>query len=312
MGENREVVIPQEARQAFYEMFSDLPGDQSRVLDDICDEILSKVGHWADIGDFYAPVNKVETIFLKKTAKLSKDCRVVLRRSLVAKLALNLPTILEKMYLPGSISVLYGDAFGRLADHLKNNCDDSYNLSNDFFLKDIRFVLGLSVPCGAQVVDMISEVPLRSVALSSFRSKNVSAIVRYARAKGYAPWFRIHTESRYLAEFDEQGWDNCYLRIAQLLEQRKDIRGMVGTGWFYDPQLLEISPHLAYLQQRPLERGAFSLRHRAGRYDIENAIMKSQTRRRLYQEGKYIPIVYSIVWPRKDLLSWAEHARRAK
>ena len=87
-----------------------------------------------------------------------------------------------------------------------------------------------------------------------------------------------------LNEFNEQGWDKCYLRIADLLDLRKDIQGMIGTSWFYDPQLLEISPRLAYLQKCPLERGAFLLRHGTGHFDIEHATMTSKTRRRLYNE----------------------------
>ena len=105
---------------------------------------------------------------------------------------------------------------------------------------------------------------------------------------------------------------NPYLRIAELLERQQDIRGMVGTSWFYDPQLLEISPCLAYLQQRPLERGAFLLRHGTGLFDIEHATMTSKTRHRLYQEGKYTPIVYSLLWPRQDLISWAEQNSSGK
>ena len=312
MDENRKVLIPQETQQAFYQMLSGFPKDQLNVLSDIFDGILSKVGRGTDSADFYAPVKKVEKIFSEKTANFSKDDQAVLRRSLVAKLALNLPTIVEKMNLPRSILVLYPDAFGRLADHLKNNRDDPYDLTDEFFRKDIRFVLGLSIPCGVAICDMISKVSLPSVILSLFRSRNVSPAIRYLRARGYGRWFRVHVDSRYLTEFNERGHDNFYLRIAELLEQQKDVRGYVGTTWYYDPQLLKISPHLAFLQLRPLERGAFMLRHRGGRDDIKNAIMKSKTRRRLYQEGKYSPISYSILWPRKDLISWAEQARRAK
>jgi hypothetical protein len=313
MLENKMILIPQRTHQAFCQMFSGLPRDQINALSDMVDEILLKVGRGGEIVDYYAPVKEVEKIFLKKTANYSKDRQVILRRSLVAKMALNSPTIVEKMDLPKSILVLYPDAFDRLADHLKTNRDDPYDSTDDFFLKDIRFVLALSIPCSVtHVLDMISKVSLRSVILSLFRLRNVNAIIRYARIKGYGPWFRVHTDPRRLNDFSEQGWDNCFLRIAELLERKKDIRGMVGTSWFYDPQLLKISPRLAYLRQRPLERGAFLLRHRTGGIDIENATMKSETRLRLYQEGKYTPIVLSIVWPRKDLISWADQARRGK
>jgi len=306
MGEGGQALISQQAQQAFYELFSGLPRDRGTVLSDISGEILSKVGQGAQTADFLAPIKKAEKIFVKRTANLSRSEQAVLRRCLVAKLAFNLPTIVEHMNLPTSILALYPDSFGRVANHLRNNIGDPYDLTDDFFLKDMRFILGLSIPCGAQVVDMLSSVSLSSVILSLFRSRNVIPAIRYFRVKGYGPWFRIHTESRYLTEFNEQGWDNCYMRIAELLERRKDIRGMVGTSWFYDPQLLEISPRLAYLQQRPLERGAFLLRHGTSRFDIEHATTTSKTRRRLYQEGKYTPICYSLLWLRKDLISWAE------
>jgi hypothetical protein len=313
MVENKMNLLPQRTHQAFCQMFSGLPRDQINALSDLADEILLKAGRGAEIVDYYEPVKIAQTIFSKKTENYSKDSQVLLKRSLLAKLALNLPTIVEKMDLPKKIFLLYPNAFDRLADHLKTNCADPYDLTDDFFLKDIRFVLGLSIPCSTtHVLDMISKVSLRSVILSLFWLGNVKAIIQYARIKGYGPWFRVHTDPRRLNDFNEQGWDNCFLRIAELLERRKDIRGLVGTSWFYDPQLLKISPRLAYLRQRPLERGAFLLRHRTGGIDIEYATRKSETRLRLYQEGKYTPIVLSIVWPRKDLISWADQARRGK
>jgi hypothetical protein len=309
MGEIIKDLISRQTCQTLNQLLSSLSSEQAILIDHIKDEILSNISQYAKMADFRTPVKKVEAVFLKNAAHHSQDDQAVLKRALVAKLALYLPHLVEKMDLPSSILALYPDAFERLADFLKSAGDDPYDSAGDFFCKDVRFVLGLSVPCGAQVVDMYSRFRLRTVALSFLRSGDFSAIRRYFLMKGYCPWVQIHTESRYLNDFNEQGWDRCYLRIVELLKRKKDIVGMVGTSWFYDPQLLGISPRIAYLQARPLERGAFLLRHGTQRSDVANAIKISETRRRLYQEGKYIPVCYSVLWPRQDLIAWAKQSR---
>jgi hypothetical protein len=191
-------LISRESQQEFSELISGLPRRQFAVTREICKEIISKIDRDYKTGEYGAPVKKVETIFLRKAAQLSKGSQHILRRALVAQMALNLLT---------SILALYPDVFRRVADHVKNNSGDPYDLTDDFFYKDIRFVLGLSIPCGSQVVDRISYAALRSVTLSLFLSRNFSPAIRYARVRGYGLWFRIHTESRYLDDFNEKGWD---------------------------------------------------------------------------------------------------------
>lgn len=310
MEEGRKDLISHQTCQTLNRLFSGLSSKQATLIDHIKDEILSNISQYVKMADFRRPVEKVEDIFLNKTSHHSKYDQVILKRALVAKMALYLPHVVKKMNLPVSILVLYPDAFGRLADFLKSAGDDPYDSTGEFFCKDVRFVLGLSIPCGVLAIDMTSSITLPSMILSLFRSRKVNGVIQYARAGGNGTWFRGHLDSRYTTEFNEQGFDNFYLRVAELLEKQKDINGYVGTSWLYDPQLLEISPRLAFFQERPLERGAFLLRHGTQRSDVVNAIKTSETRRRLYQEGKYIPVCYSSLWPRKELIAWAEQAKR--
>jgi hypothetical protein len=297
-------LITNQTAQKLNQFFSGLLREQATLLDQIKEEILSNITQYARMPDFRAPVQKVEAIFLKKAAHLSQDKQAILKRALVAKLALNLPAIVENMNLPASILALYPDAFERVADYLKSASDDAYDLTSDFFRKDIRFVLGLTVPCGTFVVDMFSRVRLRSVLISFLRSGDISTIIRYLRMRGYGPWLHMHIDQRYLTDLNEQAHDKMYLRIADLLKRRKDIRGTTGSSWLYDPQLLKIGTRHAYIQLRPVEGGAFLLRH--GKGNAEQATMTSKSRRRLYEEGKYIPREYSMLWPRKELIAWAE------
>ncbi len=304
--DNSETLIQDDSILAFRRIVSDLPDDRARVLGDIISEILSldRNGNAVGVG------NELNGIFLEKTANYSLNDQVVLKKALVAKMALDLPSVVEKMDLPKSVLELYPDTFGRLVDELGRDMDNSLHTIDNYLLKGIHFTFGLSVPCGAQTVDMISTIKARSLLHSILRTAGLGVVFRYLRAGGHGSWFRIHTDINNLTDFHEKGWDACYLRIAELLECREDIRGMVGTSWFYDPQLLEISPRLAYLQKRPLERGAFALSHRTSPFDIESATMKSKTRRRLFEEKRYNPKVYSIVWPRQALIDWAKEIRQ--
>ena len=306
MKENNRELISAATREKLCHVYSNLPEDKELLVDRIRDEILSNISQYARMTDFNEPVKKVEKLFLKRATGYSDNNQQVLKRAIMAKLALHLPAIVNKMNLPESITSLYPDAFGRFAEFLINTCNEPYDSTNDFFRKDICFVLGISIPCGAQVVDLYSRFRLPTVIISFLRSRDLNSISRYLFIKGYRPWFQIHTESRYLNDFNEEGWESCYLRIAELLDRKPNITGMVGTSWFYDPKLLSISSHLSYLQNFPLDHGAFRLRHGTQTSDIANAIKASETRRQLYQEGKYIPVCYSMLWPRDKLIAWAK------
>ena len=51
------------------------------------------------------------------------------------------------------------------------------------------------------------------------------------------------------------------------------------------------------------------LRGHTSDFDIENATAKSQTRRRLYEAGEYLPVAHRILWLRRDILRWADQTR---
>ena len=303
-------MISDQSREKFNHLLFALTSEQVILIDQIKDEVLLNISRYNKMTDFRRPIEEVDAIFLKKAKHHSQEEQAVLKRAMVAKLALNLPLLLEKMNLPTSILVLYPDALERLANFLKNADNVPYDSTDEFFCKDVRYVLGLSVACGSRIVDLNSRIYLHTVILSVIRSRNIDGLIRYARAGGNGPWLRSHVESRYLEEYNQQGTDNYYLRLADLLEKKKDIKGWVGSAWLLDPQLMSISPRLAYLRERPLDGGAFFLKHGTKSSDIANAIKTSETRRCLYQAGKYIPVCYSVVWPRNELIAWADKTRR--
>lgn len=298
-------LISEEDRQLFYQVMSEVPESMTIILNNLFDEITVLVDGWSYRGDFRAPAKNVEILTIKRAGHLSKEDRTVLKRALAAKFALRAPEVIHKMNLPDSVLSHYPITFNRLANYLRKNITGAYDSTDEYFCKDIRFVLLMTVPCGAWIVDLVSSISWSSVILSSIKSRSLTAAIRWLRAGGSGIWLRRHLDSRYLDEFNEQGNDKCFHSIAELLMRRKHVRGIVGTSWFYDPMLSEISPHLAFLRQRPLERGAFLMRHGSGQIHIKRAIQSSATRRRMFEEGKYIPICYSLLWPRNELIAWA-------
>jgi hypothetical protein len=306
MGNQKIAVMSDQTAESLHILLSQRSSEDLTIISNISEMIFMKVIQREKSIDRNNLLTQIESICIQESKGYTQAELKLIRCALVAKFALDLPGMIEKLNLPKSILNIYPAAFERLANSLSKDRKDAYDITDDLYKKDIDFVLGLSVPCGAQVVELRSKILFRSIIRSIFRPGNLIAVLKYIKAGVTGTWFRIHTDSRHLIDFNELGWNECYGRIAELLERRKSIRGMVGTSWFYDPQLLTISPHLAYLQLRPLERGAFLIRHGSRQVDIERAISKSKTRRNLYREGKYKPISYSLLWPREELISWSK------
>ncbi len=168
---------------------------------------------------------------------------------------------------------------------------------DDYFLKDVRFAAGWTVPCGSKVVDLRS--PRQPSVSRPDRSQGRAPQARTASASGQgrAPWFEhAHRVAVSRRVQTRPGWAHLPVRrlaAAQAhgcrgghrlrLVLRPPARGRSARGW-------------RYLRQRPLERGAISLRGHTSEFDIKNATAKSPTRRRLYEAGEYLPVAHRMVW----------------
>jgi hypothetical protein len=231
---------------------------------------------------------------------------VVFSTAVVAELAADLPERLADRRLPPDVLALVPAALGRLLRFLRLGDVGDYRWgSSDFLLKDIRFVAGLTVPVGAGVADLRGVIGRKKTVALAVRRPTLPAAAALLRGRGLEPWFSFHTEVRHLEEFDEPGWDRAYLRLASLLRRHREVQGITAAGWLYDPQTRTVAPRLAHLHQRPLERGAVLVPGRTGDVDIANALANSATRRRLQEEGRYVPVPHTMLWPRKQLLAWA-------
>lgn len=305
-----ESLLSDSSRDIFTRIASAEPELGEQLFNDLSACFDRQSTTWKHTTDNKAPGREIQAIFDEATVNISADRKQALARFFCAKMALVMLGRIPAENLPDSILSYYPAEFDHLAQRLQAFSQGQDAQGDNLLQRVTRFLLCLTVPCGAQDLDLTERVPLTSALMAIQRERSVRSLIHYIRCRGTGIWLRPHTNTGRLDEFNETGWDHFYLRVAELLTRREHVRGLALTSWFYDPALLEISPRLAYLQTRPQERGAHLMKHGSSGHAIEFATRTSETRRRLYEEGKYLPTEYSILWGRRELLTWADQQSR--
>jgi hypothetical protein len=214
---------------------------------------------------------------------------------------------MDRLNAPGSIHSLFLDWFGRVLDDFSVLPDSYYSYKNDSFLKDLAVCRLKAIPVGGAWLVEIAPAGSKS----HIFKRGLTHFLGYMKtlfleARGLKPFYALHTYSRYAPRFTPEEMEKAYLRIAVLMKQNPNIKGLYRSSWFLDPALDEMSPGLAYLRQVPEENGARLFKVANLDVDIKNALVMSPQRKKLYEEGKYIPTSYAYIWPRKAFLNWAE------
>ena len=294
-------------RTAFQDRFS----DQFESVFQEAEGILARLR----LSDRPLPLFVLDNFPLALTSQLqdlSAAEKGAVAKELVARSLIQLPRFIEQAGLPDSIVQCYPTAVGYMTASIINDNDASYAEGIDsFFDRDLRMASGLTLPAGAQIVDLRVWLPRTFYRYRGLK-KNLRCLSFLAfRLGGLGPLLRIHTDTRNLLEFNPPGFSDCYCRVAELLQLMPAVRGMVSTGWFFDPAIEQISPRLQYIRRVPLAGGAFVRIDGPDALDTRHALARSATRRKLYEEGKYKPICGTMVWPRKELIRWSEERRRA-
>ena len=231
------------------------------------------------------------------------------RRALIAVWALEMPARVPAADLPPAVLELYPEWIQRLADFLTAAADP---YDRDYWAKDVRISLVLSVPgARTQMIDLSSPMGPGQVLRHAREGWGWSVIPAYAAAQAWKPWLEVHTESRELSDFNEAGWDRAWATAAEICKRRPEMAGMLGSSWFYDPPLEQISPRLAYLRVNPLKNGAFLLHQGPGEIHTQRAATSSPTRAALIEKGEYTARSWIVAWPRAALIKWAD-ARKAQ
>lgn len=214
--------------------------------------------------------------------------------------------LLPNIKLPGEVVDLYYQWFTAVLNDFDKRSDDYYSLENRAFSQDVHICCLRSIPLGGWFVQKVR------IGFGLFIGVHPWQLLKYItfvlRMGGFSPFYIIHVAVRYLHIFGPEERKLSYIRIAELMKQDPSIRGVFGISWYLDPNLEKVSPHLAYLRRELQGNGARLFKGMTTGFAIRDALSKSSTRRKLYNEGKYHPTQYAYIWPRKALIKWAERA----
>lgn len=214
--------------------------------------------------------------------------------------------------LPPDVQALTWVNFQRIVKKIDNGrAKPGYYLySEEKFHKDLGMCRLTMIPVGAQKVH-VGRMPRGFLLKNGWRQFFRGLALVLFETRGFQPVYRMHTDSRdrdLMKEFNPDGWVRFFRRAAELLKVNKNIKGLCGSSWFFDPRLKEISPELAYLHEMVLDAGGFLFYQGTSEGTVRDATFMSPGRIRLHKEGKYQPVSYVMVFPRKRLIKWAEIA----
>ncbi len=255
----------------------------------------------SDASNSYTPKE-----FAKRMQNLRNDISPsefeLCRKAILLKIAiLNIPKIFSESY-PISVQKMYTKTFQRFI----RMCSSSKGWAiypDDVYWKDLAMARQVIFPAGARIVEIQSGFGL-SQGLSFNLFKSLLFIFQVISLKGRKGYFQHHAHLPELDNFNERGLIDSYLVISDMLKHYPDIKGIISGSWYYDPKIKNISPNLTYLRDIPAKNGAKF--YNCGRDASGSAISKSQKRRKLFNEGKYVPKAYLYIWSRKKFLEWAK------
>lgn len=178
------------------------------------------------------------------------------------------------------------------------------SLGSDLFMKDLGVARQVLIPCASHLIYRHSGVPRRVF----LKQRGVRQRVQLLKAllfhtHGFRPFMENHVHLKMLDEFDANGRERCFGLVAELLRSFPDSLGLIGTSWYYDPNLREVTPALGYLHSGPARKGALFIDLGESEQARIDAGARSPRRRILIEQGIYRPKMTMLIWGRRDILA---------
>jgi hypothetical protein len=141
------------------------------------------------------------------------------------------------------------------------------------------------------------------------KARRPVALLRHIQSRmgGFGPVLELHVNERRRNRIVllEREANLSYARAARALREQPGMRGFMMASWFFCKTTAQVSPRLAWLRTIPEAAGA-------GAFDLGPApessgfLVGSEERRKLYEEGSYRPRMTCVLWPREQVIAWAE------
>jgi hypothetical protein len=127
------------------------------------------------------------------------------------------------------------------------------------------------------------------------------------RLQGFKPLFTSHLANRRAMRrlLLASEMNKSYHHIAEAMKLQPRIKGFYASSWLYSPDTAEISPHLRWLSQIFLDNGGLVVNLGPAPLDC-GVFERSPERRKAYQEGRFKPTLGLVLWPRREMIRWAD------
>ena len=180
-----------------------------------------------------------------------------------------------------------------------------FDLSKNIFVALAKIATLRRFPAGQMTWEVsgiprswLPKVPLRSM------PRVAQYLGRLGRlGPAFVPHLNATRKDR--AALIERETNRSWYRMAQSMKLQPQIVGLVASSWLHSPDTMRVSPHLTAFSQALLDGGALVIRHH--RADLECGVFhRSPERKKLYEDGDFIPTHGMVIWPRKEMLAWAD------
>jgi hypothetical protein len=188
-----------------------------------------------------------------------------------------------ELRLPESVEHHVLGDYGRISEEAASGRTWADPLTDGDYTLDVALARGTMLPFGMLVISLCEDGTM---------------------------WSDLRPSAAATREYGREGFFRAFIAVADFLQVNPQYEAVHSAAWLIDPALAEISPHLAWAREELLAGGAELRPLGTADHVVANAIATSKTRRRLYEEGTYTPTAYAMVWPREELLRWADRYRR--
>lgn len=229
-----------------------------------------------------------------------------LHRELARQLAADHSARLRSGIWPDDIAAAFTAERTRIESEIQRKPDAHFSFANYRFKADMRILCLRRIPAGMYDLEL-SAIPKRI--LGTQGAGGAWRLLRVVtRAGGFSPFFTQHLAPHRMKLFTPSERNRFLGRVAALLQQRPEIRGLISTAWYNDPAVSNFSPQLAYLRDgwERWGQGVFRIgtsadvRHDATAFSFE--------RRRLVEAGSYLPTAYLGIALRTQLMQLTSRA----
>lgn len=225
-----------------------------------------------------------------------------LARVLILKLIAEFSIARLPLALPDKISHNYQHSMQRILQLWSSEPAAALQQINDRILKDVGLLVGALLPFTERVVEPYSAIQ-RSLLYNHSFAQGWHFVRALLQARGNKPVCRLHIHLSEINSLTAVGWRQTCLELAQLLLLNKQLKGVVGASWFYDPTIAAISPKLAFISELLTEMQASCFFSNLERQQ-SGALRRSSSRQHAFKTGQYQPKCYVIFITRRQLLNW--------